>query len=330
VIEALEKNDLTALDLLCSTSIKQLTDIEGIVLGQAKRIEKFCHTAEPKPVELGDVNKLSELDLLKKLAETPDDANVLDALRTKRLVQKAEERTNSWAVVDMDEAGVRKLDAQATYEYLKHITLATQPPLLNKTREGKLIEAVEILGKADGEFLLHPLFDEQCITNGYDDTRLDWSKVPQETMKALLWARKTIHENFARLNLDADRIYAEVAKGSVDDVFIKGILDDYRLALKKKDRRALYIDLTPTESELEACKKTLNNNPADGENQASQSRSTSESFTNSIGIKFVKIPTGTFILGTDCIPNAVPGCNENEIPPQVIQFKQPFYSRITQ
>jgi hypothetical protein len=74
-------------------------------------------------------------------------------------------------------------------------------------------------------------------------------------MKALLWARKTGHENFGRLNLDANRIYAEVAKESIDNIFIKGMVEDYQLALKHKDRRALWIELTPTQSELEACKK---------------------------------------------------------------------------
>lgn len=253
-IKALENEGLTELDLLCSTSSTELKNID-IKLGDAKRIEKFCSTAQPQPVELGDLDKLSALDLLKKLAENPDDTNALEALRSKRLVKKAENRTNSWAVVSMNESGERKLDAQATYDYLKHITLKTVPPLLNKTRDGKLIESIEILGKADGEYLLHPLFDGQCITNGYDETRLDWSKVPQEIMKALLWARVTRHENYLRLNLDADRVYAEVAKDSVNDVFIKGIIEDYRLALKGKNRRALYIDLTPTEAELEACKK---------------------------------------------------------------------------
>lgn len=254
VIKILEDNDLTELDDLCLTTTDHLMKI-GISLGHAMRIKKFCSTAQPEPFEPGDLDKLSALDLLKKLVTTPNDDNVLEALRSKRLVKEAENRTQSWAVVDMNDAGMRTLDAQATYGYLTYIALPTKPPLLNKTREGKLIESVDILRKSDGEFLLHPLFDGQCITNGYDDTRLDWSKVPQETMKALLWARKTGHENFGRLNLDANRIYAEVAKESIDNIFIKGMVEDYQLALKHKDRRALWIELTPTQSELEECKK---------------------------------------------------------------------------
>ena len=252
VVDILTKNELTTKEILCDTKANELTSV-GVVLGQAKLIERFC--AADKPIELADVSKLSELDLLKKLAENSQDANVLEALRGKSLVKKAEERTSSWAVIDIGENGVRQLDAQATLDYLKHVTLPTQPALLNKTRKGQLIESIDILGKTEGQISLHPLFDDQCISNGYDNTNLDWSKVPQETMKALLWARKIRHENFFRLNLDADRVYAEVAKEKIDDVFIKGILDDYQLALKKKDKEASSIDLTPAPAELEACKK---------------------------------------------------------------------------
>jgi hypothetical protein len=254
-ITILEINELSELSFLCLATTEELAQID-INIGQAKRIERFCSSkVAPESIELGDLNKVSALDLLHKLSQNPSDDNLLEALRSKSLVQKAEERTQSWAVVEIDDAGGRILDAKETYDYLKHVTLSTKPPLLNKTREGKLIESIDILRKADGEFLLHPLFDGQCITNGYDDTRLDWSKVPQETMKALLWARINRHENFERLNLDANRIYAEVAKESIDNVFINGIIEDYQLALKSKDRRALWIELTPTQDELEICKK---------------------------------------------------------------------------
>jgi hypothetical protein len=157
--------------------------------------------------------------------------------------------------VDIDENGKRTLDAQATLDYLRYLNWPTQPALLNKTRNGKLIESIDILGKVDGQILLHPLFDNHCITMGYDETGLDWSKVPSEVMKALLWARETRHSAFLRLNRDAARVYGEVAKEKIDDVFIQDIIKDYQLAIKRKDRRAMFTVLDPSPAQLAACKK---------------------------------------------------------------------------
>jgi len=50
-----------------------------------------------------------------------------------------------------------------------------------------------------------------------------------------------------------------------------------------------------------------------------------KTFTNSIGMEFIEIPVGEFIMGTDCIPNATPNCIENETPPRQVKIAEPFY-----
>ena len=255
-LKALADNDIDNRELLCLSSKEDLKKEVGLHFSIANVILDFCKPIDVVvEVEVSDLSKLSVLDLLNRLAPNSQDANVLEALQGKSLLKKAQARTTAWAVVDIDENGKRTLDARATLKYLKYLNQPTQPPLLNKTRKGQLIDSINVLAKSDGQILLHPLFDNQCITMGYDETRLDWDKVPLEVMKALLWARETMHSAFLRLNMDAVRVYGEVAKEKIDDVFIQEIIEDYQLAVKTKDRRAMFTVLEPSPAQLAACKK---------------------------------------------------------------------------
>jgi hypothetical protein len=260
-LKALSDNGIDNRYLLCLSSKEDLKKEVGLSFVIANVILDFCKPAKApvKPVDVeldvSDLAKWSVLKLLNRLATNSQDTNALEALQGKSLVKKAQARTTAWAVVDIDENSKRTLDAQATLDYLRYLNLPTQPALLNKTREGKLIESIDILGKVDGQILLHPLFDNHCITMGYDETGLDWSKVPSEVMKALLWGRETGHSAFLRLNRDAARVYGEVAKEKIDDVFIKEIIEDYQLAVKRKERHAMLTTLDPSQAQLAACKK---------------------------------------------------------------------------
>ncbi len=254
-LKVLADNGIDNRELLCLSTKEDLKKEVGLHFTIANVILEICKPVDAQVIEVSDLAKLSVLDLLNRLAANSQDVNTLEALQDKSLVKKAQARTITWAAVDIDENGKRTLDAQATLDYLKYLNLPTKPVFLNKTRKGQLIESIDILGKVDGQILLHPLFDNQCITMGYDKTGLDWSKVPSEVMKALLWARETRHSAFLRLNLDAARIYGEVAKEKIDNVFIQDIIKDYQLAVKRKYRRAMFTILEPSPAQLTACKK---------------------------------------------------------------------------
>ena len=50
-----------------------------------------------------------------------------------------------------------------------------------------------------------------------------------------------------------------------------------------------------------------------------------KTFKNSIGMEFVLIPAGEFLMGTDCIPEATPDCQENETLQHKVTIAEPFY-----
>ena len=138
-LKALANNDIDNRGLLCLSTKEDLKKEVGLHFTITNVILDFCKSADA-PVDAPNLAKLSILDLLKRLAANSQDTNVLEALQGKSLVKKAQARTTTWAVVDVDEKGKRTLDAQATLDYLKYLVLPTQPAFLNKTRKrGQLI-----------------------------------------------------------------------------------------------------------------------------------------------------------------------------------------------
>lgn len=58
---------------------------------------------------------------------------------------------------------------------------------------------------------------------------------------------------------------------------------------------------------------------------ALQTSAAEKDFTNSIGMEFALIPAGEFMIGTDCVPKATPGCQRNETPQHDVPITEPFY-----
>lgn len=243
-IEGLFKDGIDSCDTLNllekEERLKSLKDA-GLNTGEAAKVRKLCSPPESPKISVScstELDKKSELDLLNCLGADPQNIAVLQTLQGKPLVQKATAKTPKWAVVNED----KKLNAEVTHKYL--IFLNKETSATQKSFQNKQTVPIEVaLDMESGEWT-HPLFDGKFITDGLDEFEIDWSNVPLEVMKALLWARVSGHKQFYK-NLDgatAQDIAQKAAAKPLSDGVIKKIVDDYKLAVEEKDPVAMSVD----------------------------------------------------------------------------------------
>jgi formylglycine-generating enzyme required for sulfatase activity len=248
------------IEILLKENITQPEQFKGLTKEDLQRIKISLGSAQKLLVNFGekpvmDAGKMSEIELLTHLAGNPQDDNALQTLKSKPLIQKAEGKTSRWAVVNPDD---KKLDVPTT---LKYLTFLSKPNAAKQTEfEKKRTTSIEIaLGKSNSGEMAHPLFDGEIITDGLDSQGIDWSDVPPEVMKALLWARKTTHPAFPKEAIDAWDLHDKAATKPLTNARLKRMVSDYQAKVEEEDPTATSISLKPTPATFgdEGTKKKL-------------------------------------------------------------------------
>lgn len=186
------------------------------------------------------LDRKPERDLLQCLASGSENEVILYELRNRALIQKAQKKTECWAVRDQN----KKFDPETTFKYL--IFLNKDTAFAQKSFQGKRTVTIQTVLGIEPDVLRHPLVDGEFITDNFDRFEVNWSKVPLEAMNALLWARVTGHKLFPK-NMDGAKALEISEKASLKepaDLGLKNILRDYKIALEDKEMPAILADVT--------------------------------------------------------------------------------------
>ncbi len=219
------------------------TSAEQLML-PVERLEKRLDKLNIPPAELDSVLKLfgqieqdfskMKLDeLLAHVAGSPNDEAGIKALRARPEVIQAETETAKWAVTQGN-----KLDAALTLAYLDYLK-AGSPDLLFRGQVTKTLD--DALGKTD-VVREHPLLDEALGQDGVDSKGLDWSKVPEEARKALLWAKMTQDDYFPRNPVREVKAFYREAMQSPYGENVQEIVNRYKAALTNNQADAVAVN----------------------------------------------------------------------------------------
>ncbi len=206
-------------------------------------------------------DQMTAVELLKQLAGNPQDIEALTLLRTKEPIASASRITDEWAI---RKDGV--LSAELTLAYCLYLgkTGARTQRQYKGGRPTTIENAMGIKEKA----LRHPLIEGDIIQEGMDSYGNDWTNVPRELMKALLWARVTGHQRFPR-TFDPTSVFYEISATPLSPRWA-GILSDYQAAVADEEP-GTEINLTWNEKKAARDPKAKpGNEPARMKNEAEE------------------------------------------------------------
>ncbi len=172
-----------------------------------------------------DFAKMNLGELLEYVAGSPNDAQGIKTLRARPEVMRAEAKTKKWAVAQNN-----KLNPALTVAYLEYLKNAA-PDVLFRGQPTTTLDLA--LGRA---YVVreHPMLAETLGRDNFDSKGLDWSKVPEEARKALLWAKMTRDDYFPRNPVREVKAFHREASQSPYGENVQEIVMRYKAALANK------------------------------------------------------------------------------------------------
>jgi len=229
-----------AIDILLKEDCADVQCLQGLTIADLVRMKIKRGTADKIVAKFGKkesqpFEKMSLVDLLNYLVNTPNDENALKALKQHSAVQEIASKTSNWAVVDIKTG---KLDVQSTVAYLEFLKNSSP----KTTFRDKAVVAIDVaLGREDIVWE-HPLLNEKLGSDGIDSDNLNWLKVTVEVRKALFWA-KIQNPPHPLFPTDPKQfifeIYREASKTPLEPGKVQKIVSEFQAALLRKDANAM-------------------------------------------------------------------------------------------